>query len=234
MYIKTAERTIPAGGATYLVVGAPRLGYRDRPTWSVSGLPPGATAQFLRISDSSYRDLAVLTSCLMRPGTYNLTILASTPGITQSIPARLEVKAPLPDSELGTFTRSFKDHTVTVRRGGPSTERIGPFQVLHLCDTAIPRKLKITIQAATSEAGTPLTASPRFTLLRLLEETAPQYIAVDVGTYTPNALEVVPSDGGYSVSGGPYMLVFDEYPARSSDPPEKRPATVTYRLEFVQ
>ena len=113
----------------------------------------------------------------------------------------------------------------------------GPFLVVQFCADVPSRKLRVIVQSATSEAGTPLGEAPRFSLFHSLVWPAPDSIQTASGGYKANALEVAQNDGWaleWDVGDGVYMLVFQRSPFEDAYPPEKRPASVMYTVETVR
>jgi len=203
----------------------------------VVGLPPGVTAEFLVDANPANSTLVISTSCTTPPGFYVLDILATISETTSLAQATVNVADRLVPSQPGSFTGSFTVNTIDVLRGGPSTLQYGPFLVLKFCDSAQARKLKVSVQSATSDAGTPLAEPPRFSLFRSLVWPAPDYIQTMSGGYRANAREVAQSGDWsleWNITDGLYVLVFQRSPFEASLPPEKRPASVVYSVEIVR
>ncbi len=244
--VSPTAATIPAGGTFTFGLGPegwdPYM--RWRPDWSVvksvEGLPPGATATFIYAPAPFVGSPAIMTSCLTPPGTYTLTFRATGPGVNQTAQAKLTVTAPLPDSLMGTFTTTDE---LTSRWGGPTTMQSAIFSVVSMCDTVPPRRLRVTIQSATSYDGTPLTTAQKMTVYRNVRQSVPGNGAEIFTEMGADALAIKPdrdsisplaSFSEWSLSGGPYLLVFGENFLGDRNPRDKRLATLTYTLEQVE
>lgn len=233
--ITPAEATLPAGASTSFFVSVSPWTLGVPFPRSIVGLPSGVTAKFLAHPIPSTSTLVINTSCTTPPGFYTIGIQETISETTPLAQATLNVTDRLVSSQPGLFTGSFTANTIHVRRGGPSTMEYGPFLVLTLCDGVQPRKLKVSVQSATSDAGTPLAEPPRFSLFRSLVWPAPDSIQTSTCCY-PNAHEVAQSDGWsleWDIADGVYVLVFQRSPFEDSYPPEKRPASVVYSVEIV-
>lgn len=122
-----SSQTVPAGtGTSYNVSLTPSNGFSGNVTFSVNGLPSGATASFIPSSVSKVPDpsnMAVSTSSSTRTGTYQLTITANSGTLTHSTQVTLIV---------ADFTISASPSTQAVKRGSQMTYTVtitpsGPF-----------------------------------------------------------------------------------------------------------
>jgi hypothetical protein len=116
-----ASQTVTAGNSTmYTATATSMNGYGNSVTWSVSGLPTGATGSFSPASSTptSSSTLTVNTTSSTAAGTYTVTISASDGTLTCSAPVKLVVQssAPAPD-----FTISATPSSRTVSRGSGTT-----------------------------------------------------------------------------------------------------------------
>lgn len=142
------------------------------------------------------------------------------------------------ESIPGIYTQQMENLTSIIVAGKPDF-RNGAMVPLLICSSLRPRKLKITIELAISEAGTPLVESPRVYLFRSFNEVVPDGIHSHNPVYA-NVEHDYTTNSGWSleevVTPGLYLLVFehDSYedlinPRESKDIPQ----SVTYRLELA-
>jgi len=234
--ITPAAQTLPAGASASFFASVPQWtsswpGVR----WSVAGLPSGVTAEFLRDAVPAKAQLVLSTSCTTPPGSYVFDLQATVAETTQAAKVTLNVGERLSESQPGSFAGSFKINAIRIRRGGPSTEKYGPFLLLAFCDSTPPRKLRVTIQTVTSDAGKPMPEPPGFSLFSSLVWPAPSWLQTD-SVNGATAKDVAKSTGwilDWSISGGVYILAFERSPLDDALPPENRPAAVTYGVEIV-
>ena len=121
-----SSQTVPPGnGTTYTVSVTPSNGFAGNVTFSVNGLPSGATASFSpsSVSGSGSSTMAVSTSNSTPTGTYQLTITAASGTLTHSTQVTLAV---------ADFTISASPSSQTVSRGSQTTYTVtiapsGPF-----------------------------------------------------------------------------------------------------------
>lgn len=237
VFLEPAMQTLPAGASASFSVSVPEWRESWGPLyWSVVGLPPGITAEFWSTARPFYRTLVIDTSCATPPGSYVLDIQVTISETTYTANITVEVTGHLEESQPGSFTGSFTANTFGVSRGGPTTFVYGPFLVLQFCESTQPRKLKVTVQSATSDAGTPMAEPPPFSLFRSAVWPVPDHIQTNTG-YVANAKEVAQNEVGnleWNITEGLYVLVFQRSPLEASRPPEQRPASVTYSVEIVR
>jgi len=94
-----ASRTVLPGASTsYTVTVSAETGITDTVSFSVSGLPSGASATFSppSVSGSGATTMSVSTSMMTPPGSYELTITGSSGGMVQRKIVTLVVGLPLP------------------------------------------------------------------------------------------------------------------------------------------
>ena len=232
-----AEQALPAGAsASFSARIAGWSTVLGVPWWSVQRLPQGMQAEFVTQASLSEIILVVLTTCPLEPGRHAFTVQATISGTVFSAEASLRVTERPQESQPGTLQGTFTANTISVRRGGPSTEQYGPFQILQFCAGTQPRMLRVAVQSATSDVGTPLTEPPRFAVFRLLLWPPPSHLQTMSGSYVANAVEEAQSSNGgleWSIRDGAYCLVFLRSPLEMSLPAEKRPAKVTYTLQIT-
>jgi hypothetical protein len=138
----------------------------------------------------------------------------------------------------GVYTKSMDELIFVIVAGKPDFIN-GLAVPLRVCCSSQPRKLEVTIESATSEAGTPLTEPPRFYLFYSLVQPAPDFIDAH-NDVSRNVERDYMTNSGWSleetVTPGLYLLVFehDSY-ADLVNPREPKdvPKSVTYRLEVV-
>ena len=125
-------------------------------------------------------------------------------------------------------------NTVEVRRGGPSTLAYGPYLVLPFCLGGGQHQLRVIVETVVSESGASLPNTTPVMLLRALTWPLPQSYQTMGGGYSPNAALVRAGTGwlDWELEEGLYILVFLRSPLDDTLPPEQRPASLTYRLEW--
>jgi hypothetical protein len=123
-----ASQTVQAGsGTSYTATITPSGGFTDTVSLSVSGLPTGASANFVPSSitgGSGSSTLTVNTTTATPAGTYTLTITGADGALVHSTTVALVVTAPPPPPN---FTISASPASLTVRRGnsGSYTVTVG-------------------------------------------------------------------------------------------------------------
>jgi hypothetical protein len=121
-----SSRTVSRGkGTSYTVSVTPSNGFTGSVSFSVTGLPSGATASFApsSVSGSGSSTLAVNTSSSAPTGTYTLTISATSGTLTHSTQVKLAV---------ADFSISVSPSSQTVRRNSSTrytvtVSALGPF-----------------------------------------------------------------------------------------------------------
>src|SRR5712692_7522949 len=91
-----ASRSVSPGGSTsYTATVAPGSGFTGTVSFSVSGLPSGATATFnpTTVNTSGSTTMSVVTSSSTPTGSYPLTITGSSGGLSHTAPVTLVVAA---------------------------------------------------------------------------------------------------------------------------------------------
>ncbi len=147
-----------------------------QPSWSVDGLPTAATADVRRpMAASPPRGcLRIDTSCDLADGQYPLDVTAAVPGTTWNAQVTLATAA-CEEFKPGVYTGSMNELMDVIMAGKPAFSH-GLVVPLRVCCGSQPKKLVVTIESATSEAGTPLTEPPRFFLFYSLVRPAPDFI----------------------------------------------------------
>jgi hypothetical protein len=88
-----SQVVLPAVGTSYDVTATAGTGFTGTVTFSVSGLPSGASASFSpnSVGGSGSTTMSVHTSLTTPPGSYQLTISGSSGGLTHSVTVTLNV-----------------------------------------------------------------------------------------------------------------------------------------------
>jgi hypothetical protein len=112
-----SSQTVTAGGSTtYTATASATNGYSGSVTWTVGGLPSGATGSFNPTSSTptGSSTLTVATSASTPAGSYPLTVTASDGTLSHSAQVTLVVQSQAP---LADFTISAAPSSQTVSRG---------------------------------------------------------------------------------------------------------------------
>jgi hypothetical protein len=230
---------LPAGAsARYTISVLPGWEGDAPPDWSVEGLPPGVTAQFLTgWGHPAEGPLQIDTPGSLPEGTYTFEVSAAAPDKTWRARATLEILPCRESVETGSFARSMATDAITHTRGGPSTLTYGIISPpMQFCAAATARSLRVTIESATSETDAPLDAPPGFVLYRSLAWPAGDI--APIGGYVPNVSAVAESDGGtltWEIAPGVYLLYFPEsgFLTPNAQPFALYPeVSVAYRVEI--
>jgi len=121
-----SSRTVPPGtGTSYSVSVTPSNGFSGNVTFNVSGLPSGATPTFSpsSVTGSGSSTLSVSTSNSTTPGSYPLTLTATSGSLTHTAQITLDV---------ADFSITASPSSQTVRRGSKtsftvSVTALGPY-----------------------------------------------------------------------------------------------------------
>jgi len=91
-----SQTVLPGGSTSYTVTVTPGTGFTAPVTFSVSGLPPGATASFnpASVSGSGSTTMRVSSGFLTPLGSYPLTVSGDSGGLTRSATVTLVVGPP--------------------------------------------------------------------------------------------------------------------------------------------
>jgi hypothetical protein len=117
-----ATATVAPGGSTsYTANVIPANGFTGTVTFSVTGLPSGATGAFTpsSVTTSGSTTLGVSTSAATPPGSYPLTIRGTSGPITRTVNVTLVV-----DATSGDFTIAATPASRTIARGGVATYNV--------------------------------------------------------------------------------------------------------------
>jgi PKD repeat protein len=112
-----SQSVLPGGGASFTATVMPLNGFTGTVTFSVSGLPSGATASFnpSAVSTSGSTTLSVSTSSSTPAGSYPLTITGTSGPRIRSANVTLVVTAP---NQAPTATITSPTTNVTINPGG--------------------------------------------------------------------------------------------------------------------
>jgi hypothetical protein len=157
-----ASQTVGTGGSTAFTIGVtPGAGFADTVTFSVAGLPAGATASFSPTSviSSGSTSLTVTTNASTPSGSYALTVTGSTGSITHTINVTLVVN--------GDFSITVTPSSVTVPAGKNATYAVtvgsGFTGTLTLSVQNLPRttSAKFSPASIVNSGSSTLTVSPK-------------------------------------------------------------------------
>jgi len=240
MAIRPETLLLSAGDSACFYVGplSPwRLGVRS--SWSVDGLPAAATADArgpMAVTPPG-GCLRIDASCALADGQYPLDVTAAVPGTTWNAQVTLATAA-CQEFKPGVYTGSMNELMDVIVAGKPAFTH-GLVVPLRVCCGSQPRKLVVTIESTTSEAGTPLTEPPRFFLFYSLVRPAPDFIDAHNAEFS-NVEKDYATNSGWkleeTVTPGLYLLVFEHdsfIDLVHPRPPGDVPQSVTYRLEMV-
>jgi hypothetical protein len=120
----SSQSVVQGAGANYAATITPVNGFSGTVNFSVSGLPAGASASFSppTVSGQGTSTLKVATTPSTAPGTYTLTITASSAslshsvkvGLTVNLPPNFSLSVPLTPSSLTIAPGSFGNYTVLI------------------------------------------------------------------------------------------------------------------------
>jgi len=240
MIVTPGTLTLSAGeSACFGVSALANWDGQTLPTCSVHGLPAGASADFKgqTAGNPTSGCLQVYTPCGIAEGKHPLEVTAAVPGRLWTAQPTLTITT-CAESEPGVYTKVM-DRLISVMVAGKPDFINGLPVPLQVCCASEPRKLKVTIESAISEAGTALRTPPRFYLFYSLVRPAPDFVNAHSEVSRNVERDYVTSSGWSLEAGarpGLYLLVFehDSY-ADLVNPrqPEDIPICVTYRLEMV-
>ena len=112
-----SQSVLPGGGAAYNATVNPAAGFTGVVTFSVSGLPTGATANFnpSSVTSSGSSTMTVSTTASTPPGSYQLTVKGTSGPVSRTAIVTLVVNT------IGDFSISATPTTKTVRIGASTT-----------------------------------------------------------------------------------------------------------------
>lgn len=171
----SSQEVNPGGGAFYPVTITPLGGFAGTPTYSVSGLPSGATAAFYyRMDASSSAALSVSTASGTPAGSYPLAITAASGALTHTYTVTLNVANPDYQFVMNPVSRSvapgvsytfsftvmalggFNGPIYVTAKGLPSSVTVG-IPDPHPLDTSGTGGISLSVGAATAPGVYPFT-----------------------------------------------------------------------------
>ncbi len=147
----SSQSVAQGNGANYTVTITPANGFSDTVSFSVSGLPSGASASFApsTVSGQGTSTLNVATTSSTPVGSYTLTITASSPSLSHSVTAGLTVNS------AQDFSLSASPSSLSIARGnsGTYTVSIAALQgfagSVNLKVTGVPNRVTASFNPAT-------------------------------------------------------------------------------------
>ena len=158
----TSQTLSPGGAASYSVNIARVNGFSGTVTFSVSGLPTGATGTFTPNLETAGSTLTVTTTSSTPAGTYPLTITGVSGSLTHTTPVSLTVNAP-------DFSLSATPPSQTVAQGASGdysvtvTPTNGFSSTVTLSVTGLPTGATGTFAPNPATASSTLTVAPAIT-----------------------------------------------------------------------
>lgn len=151
-----SQSVSPGGGAAYSATLTPVAGFTGVVTFSVSGLPTGATATFSpsSVTSSGSTTMTVSTTASTPPGSYPLTIRGSSGPVFHTATATLVVNT------VGDFSISATPTSRTVQNGASTTYAItvtpiqGFASNVNLSVGALPKFVTASFSPASLASGT--------------------------------------------------------------------------------
>jgi hypothetical protein len=115
-----SQSATPGGSPSYTVSVSALNGFTDTVSFSVNGLPSGATASFVpaSVSGSGSSTLTVTTSSSTPAGTYTLGITGATATLSHTVSVTLVVNS------AGDFSLTASPSTLQISRGGAGTSTV--------------------------------------------------------------------------------------------------------------
>jgi hypothetical protein len=147
--VSPASQTLPAAGGTtgnYTITATPTGGFAGTPTYTVGGLPGGATAS---VASNTF----TVTAAGVASGTYSFTITGTSGSLTHDINASLVISQPAQPS----FTISIS----------PSSQSVSRTQSVNYAVTITPQNGftgSVTLTPSGAKTGLVLTLAPSATI----------------------------------------------------------------------
>jgi len=181
-----ASQTVVAGNSTsYTATVTPSGGYAGTVSFSVSGLPAGASGTFTpaSVTTSGSSTLAVTTTTAVAAGTYPLTITGTDGTLTHTASVSLVVNAAI----VGDFSISASPASQTVQAGSGTSYTTTVTPIGGFTDTV-----------SLSVSGLPAGASASFTPASIVGGSGSSTLNVSTSTSTPQGtytLTITGADG---------------------------------------
>jgi hypothetical protein len=233
LIVRPASPAVPAGASVMLRVASNPTDKFIRSSYSVQGSPAGVTARFLGSPAPFQNTLVLDTVGTLAPGKYTITVVASIgTAPAMSVPVTLTVTDCV-EFQPGEFTRPIQSNLVGLTTAGKPSFEHGLLVPIQVCGGNGPRRIKVTLETAISEAGKVMASPPRFYMYRSQDWPAPGHIEAHRFEST-NAIEREDNTGWElerDITPGLYLLVFERDRYGSSTNPDDIPAAVKYRVE---
>ncbi|MBN1312423.1 MAG: hypothetical protein JXB30_13480 [Anaerolineae bacterium] len=234
--ISPLYQELPAGSSAMfrIIADDPCSDYYNH-TFEVKELPSGITAEFLGDPVPCRNTLVLHTEGTLAPGSYTVRVFSKQTGTSITKASRITLNITACSEFLpGEFTQTIQSKLVTLITAGKPAIEHGLLVPLQVCQN---RSLQVTLTVATSEAGTPMSAPPRFYLYRSMAWPAPSSITAHGHPCYHNVRVPRSNSNGWQlqadISPGLYLLVFerDHWTGSPDVDPANYPASVTYHLE---
>lgn len=231
----TAALTVelPAGASAAVSVDASALLSGAYPlSWRVRGLPSGVSATAVPGPVPGMVGVWLQSECGLPAGTSQAAVEAAVAETFVVTRISLTLSGALTPTESGMLLAGLGNSTdaYSLRRGGPSTQRIGPGVPLTFCRSQAGRTLTALISEVQTANGRPLSPFPALTLTRAYGWPPPR--ALQTTGLGANATDVVFEDSGritWTIAPGNYALTADVPPVV---PAERRPYTITLLIDI--
>jgi hypothetical protein len=207
-----ASQTVTAGNpASYTATVAPNGGYTGTVSFTVSGLPTGASATFTpaTVTTSGTTTMAVTTTSAVAAGSYPLTITGTDGTLTHSAPVTLVVTAPV----VGDFTISASPASQTVAAGSATsyTATITPSGGFTDTVAFSASGLPAGASASFSPASVPGTGSSTMTVSTTAAVAAGTYVVTITGTgstitHSTTVTLVVTAPANFTLTASPASM----------------------------
>ncbi len=204
-----ASQTVTAGNpASYTATVTPNGGYTGTISFSVAGLPTGASATFTptTVTTSGTTTMAVTTTSAVAAGSYPLTITGTDGTLTHSAPVTLVVTAPV----VGDFTISAAPASQTVAAGSATsyTATITPSGGFTDTVAFSASGLPAGASASFSPGSVPGTGSSTMTVTTTAATAAGTYVVTITGTgstltHSTTVTLVVTAPANFTISATP-------------------------------
>jgi hypothetical protein len=207
-----ASQSITAGNSTsYTATVTPSGGYTGTVTFSVTGLPAGATGTFTptSVTTSGSSTLGITTTAAVAAGTYPLTISGTDGTLTHTASVNLVVKAPV----VGDFTITASPASQTVAAGSSTSYTATITPSGGFTDTVVFSASGLPAGATATFAPTsvPGTGNSTMTVTTTAATAAGTYVVTITGTgstitHSTTVTLVVTAPADFSISATPASL----------------------------